>query len=158
MLVSNGKARSFKRRLDVHAVVDKVGYILGMRERLVGPAHDAEPNMHVTALHKGRNDGMKRTLARLESVGVRAVKRKQRATVLQGKSHSIDDYARTKAGVVALDERSNVAVFIDYGKIGGITGRGISRTRIAVRPIWVGSFGRVGRLLLLWGGPRARRN
>ena len=52
------EARGFERRLNVHSVVDHVGNELRVRQRLIGSAHDAEPDVHIAALHECGNDGL----------------------------------------------------------------------------------------------------
>src|SRR5258708_285451 len=88
--------------------------------------------MHLAPLHERGNNGVKRTLAWLQRVGMRPIERKQGAAVLQDESHSLHHYAGAEAGVIALNERRNVPVLIDRGEVSGVTGGGISRARIAV--------------------------
>src|ERR1044071_8977340 len=73
LTASHGKARRFQRSLNIHSIVDKVRDKLRVRQRLVGPSHDAKTDMHVTALHERRNNRMEWALAGLESIGVRGI-------------------------------------------------------------------------------------
>ena len=72
----NGEAGRIESRLYVHAVVHQVGNELRVCERLIGSAHDAESDMCVAVLHKRRNDGVERTLAGSECIGMGGVKNK----------------------------------------------------------------------------------
>src|SRR6185312_2259855 len=64
-----GESRLFERGLDVHAEVNNVGNELRLGLRLVPAAHDAEADMNVALLHKGRNDGVERALVSGKGIG-----------------------------------------------------------------------------------------
>ena len=57
-----GEAWLFERGLDIHSVVDDIGDELRVRLCLVPASHDAEADVHVPLLHKGRDDGVQRAL------------------------------------------------------------------------------------------------
>ena len=67
-LLRDGETSRLKRRLDVHAVVDNVGYELRMREGLVHATHDAEADVTITLLHEGRDNGVEWALMSVKSV------------------------------------------------------------------------------------------
>jgi len=89
----NSEAWSFQRSLNVHVVVNKVGDKLRVGQRLVGPAHDAEADVNVALLHERRNDGVKRTLAWRQNIGMSGFKGEEPAAILQCKARAFDDYA-----------------------------------------------------------------
>src|SRR5579863_1707034 len=57
-IAGDGEASDFHGGLQVHSVVDDVGDELGVGERLVGAAHDAESDVVVAVFHEGGNDGV----------------------------------------------------------------------------------------------------
>ena len=103
-----------------------------MGQWLVGSAHNPKSDMQVTVFHKGRNNGVKRTLTRRQCVGMRGIEHKESPPILEGKAHPINTHARAKTGVVALNQRSNIALFINCGQIGGVTGYGMPCAGIAI--------------------------
>src|ERR1700727_1756694 len=88
-----------------------------MGKRLIQPAHNAEANVLVTMLHKGRNDGMKGTLSSRKRVRRRGIERKQSAAVLQRKSHPQHGYIRAEVVVVALNHGEYIAFAVGNGKV-----------------------------------------
>src|SRR5450631_4853677 len=81
-LLAIGKTRFFHRSLNVHVVVDDVGNELGVSQRLIQSAHDAEADVLVTSLHEGGNDGMEWPLAAGKRIGRRWVKREKASAIL----------------------------------------------------------------------------
>ena len=114
-----GEARLFERGLDVHAVVDDVGDELRVGLRLVPAAHDAEADVDVALLHEGRDDGVQGTLVSGERIGQAGRELEAGAAVMEGEAETGSDHAGAVAGVVALDERDDVAVLVDGGEIDG---------------------------------------
>src|SRR5579872_46741 len=76
LIAGNCESWGFQRSLNVHAVVNKVGYELGVGQWLVGAAHDAEANMHVATFHECRNNRVEGPLARLQRIGTLWIKLK----------------------------------------------------------------------------------
>src|ERR1700680_629060 len=68
--VSLREARRLHGGLNVHPVIGDVGGKLCVRQRLVRPAHNAETDVQIAALHEGRNDGVEWPLPGSEDVGM----------------------------------------------------------------------------------------
>ena len=115
-----GKSWRFQGRLQVHAVVGDVGDELGVGERLIRAAHDAEADVQIVLLHKTGNDRMERPFAGRQGVGLRLVEAETAAAVVEMETHAIDgDPGGPEAGD-ALDPRGNVAFTIDDAEIGRV--------------------------------------
>ena len=95
------------------AVVDDAGDELGVRLRLVEPAHDAEPDLHVALLHETRNDGVQRALARRQHVRMSAFEREERPAVLQHEAGIRRHDAAAERRVQTLDQRDDVSLLVD---------------------------------------------
>ena len=77
------EAADLERLLHVETEVGDVGDELRVRLRLVEPAHDAEPDLHVAFRHEGRNDRVERPLSRRHLIGMPVFEREQRAAVVE---------------------------------------------------------------------------
>ena len=88
---------------------------------LHGAAHDSERHLRrAVGMHgKGRNDGVRGTLARADLVGMTGLGGKAVAAVLQADARARHDHARAEAHVVGLDEGDHHAA--------GIGGRQVDR-------------------------------
>src|SRR4051812_39912927 len=104
-----------------------------MCERLVRTAHDAEADMDIATLHKGRNDGVERPLAAREEVGVVGFERESGAAVVKDKTHTFHGYARAKRRGDALDPADDVTFFVCDCEVRGVAGHCLSRLDRAVR-------------------------
>src|SRR5580704_3725186 len=62
--IRDRESRGVQRGLDVHPIVDEIGDELGVSQWLVRAAHDAEPDVNVSAFHERRNNSVERALAR----------------------------------------------------------------------------------------------
>src|SRR5207248_2629777 len=113
MISSDSESRRFQSSLYVHSIIHHVRDELRVRQRLVGAAHNPKSHVNISMLHEGGNDRMKRPLARSKGVQMFGIEREESAPVLQSKAHSVYNDPGPEAGVIALDQRSNVAVFID---------------------------------------------
>src|SRR5258705_470319 len=109
--------RRLERLLNVHAVIDDVGDELGVGLCLIPGAHDAEADTKVALLHEPRDDRVQRTLARCQHVRVVFVEREERAAILQREAGASRHQPAAEPLVDALNERHDVAVAIDCGKI-----------------------------------------
>src|SRR5258708_40321108 len=118
--VSLGEAWGFERGLNIHPVIDNVRYELGVSQRLIGAAHNAETDVLRTALHQGRNDGVKRPLSARENVRVSRIEREPSTAVLQNKAHALDRNAGAELREHALNPAGDVAVAIDHSQISGV--------------------------------------
>src|SRR5208283_1512554 len=118
--VTDGEAGFFNGGLNVHVVVDQVRDKLSVGERLIHAAHDPEADVLRAAFHEGWDDGAEGPLSAGQSVRGFGVKRKESATVLQDKTHTLDCDSGSKTDVVALNEREDVAFAIHDGKISGV--------------------------------------
>ncbi|MPM28463.1 hypothetical protein SDC9_74989 [bioreactor metagenome] len=102
-----------------------------MALRLHRAAHHAKRHLRsaIGVHRKGRNDGVRRTLARPHLIGVARLQGEARATVLQADARARYHHARTKAHVVGLDERDHHAAFIRRRQIhrAAALGRAIGR-------------------------------
>src|SRR5208337_1641149 len=96
-IAAYGEASRLHGGLKIHAIIDHIGHELGMRERLVGAAHDAEPDVVVAPLHEGGNDGVEWALVTGERVWFGGVQQEQGSAILQRKSHASYGDARAKA-------------------------------------------------------------
>ena len=103
--------------LDVEIEVGDVRDELRVRLRLIPRAHDPEPDAHAVLLHEPGNDRVERPLSRREHVRVIGVEREQRAAVLKHEAAFPGTDAAAESVVRALDERDDVAVPVDGGKI-----------------------------------------
>src|ERR1700679_264096 len=107
------EAGLFERSLDVHTIVNNVGDELRVGLSLVPAAHDAEADMDLALLHEGRDDGVERPLMSGEGVRQAGSELKDVATALKREAESWGDKTSAIAGIVALNERDNVAVLVD---------------------------------------------
>ena len=70
------------------------------------PTHDAETQGRFVATRdKARNDGMKRSLAPGNNIGVIGIQHKARAAILHGNAGAGNNDARTKRYIVGLNKR-----------------------------------------------------
>src|SRR5713101_8280297 len=114
------ESRCFQCSLDVHSEVDDIRNELGVRLRLIPSAHDSKTNPHVSLLQESRDDRVERSLARRENIRVLRIEAEKRAAVLEAKTRSRCNQARTEAAVVALDERNDIPFAIDGGHVDGV--------------------------------------
>src|SRR5436305_6904201 len=103
-----------------------------MCQWLIGAAHDSEADVDIVFFHERGNDGMKGTLARSERIGVAGIEGDKSAAILQHKSHAEHRNAWAERIIVALNQRSNIAVFVDRSEIPGVAPRQISIYWLAV--------------------------
>ena len=103
--------------------------------------------------HKGRNDGVKRPLARGDLIDT-FVKAKAMAPVLQADAKLRLDAARTKPHVVALNKAHHHAVFVCRAEVNRAALDRIARTKI-LRLFHIDELGAAGQVSviqhLLWG-------
>ena len=116
---SLGEAGLFERGLHIHSVVDDVGDELRVGLRLVPAAHNAEADVDIALLHEGRDDGVKRAFVSGERVGQARSEVENLRRGSGRRSRGRGDEAGAVAGVVALDQRDDVAVLVDGGEIDG---------------------------------------
>ena len=83
--------------LKIHAVIDHIGDELGVRQRLVGAAHDAKPDVVIAALHERRNNGVEGALVSGERVRFGRIQQEECSAILQEKSHASYGNARAKS-------------------------------------------------------------
>src|SRR5208337_1650039 len=95
-IAAYGETSGLHGSLKIHAIIDHIGHELGVREWLVGAAHDAKPDVVVAALHEGRNDGVERALVTGERVRLGRVQHKQGSAILQRESQTSYRDARAK--------------------------------------------------------------
>src|SRR5436309_10508911 len=88
--------------------------------RLVPSAHDAEGDADLPMRHKGRNDGVQRSLVPGQNIWARRIQGEQAASVLENETCGCRYDARTKRSEVALNVRDHVALGIDGAKIGRV--------------------------------------
>src|ERR1700730_16585359 len=109
-----------ERLLDVHAEIDDVGHELRVRLRLVPAALDAEADISFALLQEAGNDVVQRSLAPFQRVGQAGFQGEEGPAVVQHESRSRGHEARSKAVVVALDERDDVSVAVDHAQVDGV--------------------------------------
>src|SRR4029077_11877060 len=133
----HGETRLGEWSLNVHAVIHDIRNKLGVRQRLVGSAHDTESDMRISLLHESGNNGVKRPLARRPRIGMAGIEQKQSATVVQHKAPTLHRDSGTESVVQALYERCDVAVLVDGGQVSRVApGRGAAgRSAVRLRGI-----------------------
>lgn len=92
--------------------------------RLHEAAHDAKRRMKRSVFDvggHGGDDGVVRSLARLQLVGVLGVERETCASVLKGETAALGDDAGAETAVVGVDEGGGVSVRIRDGEIDRVT-------------------------------------
>jgi len=110
--------------LQAHLEIEKIDENLHMALRLHIASHHAEAHHGPPFLgEECRNDRMKRPLAGGVRIGMAGFEIKQCSTILQAKAEPGGTQPRSKAQIVALNERNHVVVFV----------RGCEIDRVALR-------------------------
>ena len=150
-------ARRVAGGLGVLLVVEHAHHGLHMALGLHIAAHHAKAHHRLTILcQKGRDDGVKRALARRDQVGlVRCVggHGEAMAAVLQADAVGGLDATRTKAHVIALDEADHHAVFVGRGEVNRAALDRVARAKSlgALHVDQLGALGQVGVVQHLLG-------
>lgn len=116
-------SRRIKRRLRIVAKGQHIQQNLDVALRLHETAHDAVDGVQGAVRGVGdhcRDDGVVGAFARGEHVGVVGAEVEVCAAVLESEAATCGDDARAEAGVVAVDERDAIAVFVGYGEVDGV--------------------------------------
>src|SRR5690242_18506624 len=143
-----GPARGFESFLDVHAIIDNVGYKLRMGKGLIGAAHNAKADMGVASFHKCGNDGVERPLTAYEHIRMVRFERKAVTAILKNEPHSIDRHAGAKRFRHALNPAHHVARAIDYGEIRCVSIDRLARRDVAIRLMWINQSGALSSVFL----------
>src|ERR1700730_6461521 len=91
-----------------------------MREGLIGAAHDAESNVSVASFHETRDDGVIRTFAPREDIGMGGIERETGASILEHETHAFNRDSRTEIAEDALNPTHDISLAVGYRQIGGI--------------------------------------
>src|SRR6187402_726801 len=112
-----GEAGLLQGCLYIHAIVHDVGHKLRVSLALIPSTHDSKSDMDIALLHESGNDRMQRTLMTGERVWESRLELKTRSTVLKRETEAWSDHSRSIAGVIALNQGNNVALFVYHRKI-----------------------------------------
>jgi len=102
------KSWLLERCLHVHSVIDHVRDKLRVRLSLVPPSHDAEPDVNVVLLHKGRNNRVQRTLVSGQRIRQPRRQLESRTPVVKRKTEYGSDHPGAIACVVTLNQRNQL--------------------------------------------------
>ena len=109
-----------------------------MRERLIRSTHDSKADVLIAAFHEPGDDGVIRTLATRQNVGMLGIQTETRAAILQHESHAIHRDSRAERGKDTLNPAGDVALAVDDGQINGIAAGNLRRRDIS-RSLFVDS-------------------